>query len=61
MPKAAQWIAEVLPLTHFVRLIRGVMLRAASIPELFPELGILILFTLIMLVLSVLRFHKHLD
>ena len=61
MPKAAQWIAEVLPLTHFVRLIRGVMLRAASIPELFPELGILIIFTLIMLVLSVLRFHKHLD
>jgi ABC-2 type transport system permease protein len=27
MPIAAQWIAEILPLTHFVRLIRGVMLR----------------------------------
>lgn len=27
MPKAAQWLAEVLPLTHFMRLIRGVMFR----------------------------------
>ena len=61
MPKPVQWIAEILPLTHFVRLIRGVMLRAASLPELFPELGILIAFTLITLLLSILRFHKHLD
>ena len=30
MPRAAQWIAEMLPLTHFVRLIRGIMLRGAD-------------------------------
>ena len=31
MPRAAQWIAEVLPLTHFVRIIRGIMLRGATL------------------------------
>ena len=30
MPRVVQWIAEVLPLTHFLRLIRGVMLRGAG-------------------------------
>ena len=30
MPVAAQWIAEVLPLTHFMRLVRGIMLRGAG-------------------------------
>jgi len=61
MPKLAQWIAEALPLTHFVRLIRGVMLRGADIPELYPELGILILITLLTLALAILRFRKRLD
>jgi len=61
MPVVAQWIAEVLPLTHFVRLIRGVMLRAAGIQELLPELGILVLFTSVMLVLAIKRFRKRLD
>ena len=31
MPQAVQWLAEVLPLTHFLRLIRGVMLRGATL------------------------------
>ena len=33
MPKVVQWLAEVLPLTHFIRLIRGVMLRGAGLLE----------------------------
>lgn len=61
MPKLAQWIAELLPLTHFVRLIRGVMLRGADLSEMYTELGILILFTLITLILAILRFSKRLD
>ncbi len=30
MPRPVQWLAEVLPLTHFLRLVRGIMLRGAS-------------------------------
>ena len=61
MPRAAQWLAEILPLTHFIRLIRGIMLRAAELHELATELYILLGFTLVMLTLATLRFRKRLD
>ncbi len=61
MPLPAQKIAEVLPLTHFVRLIRGIVLRGANIGELFGELQALAVFTFITLSLAVLRFRKRLD
>ena len=38
MPRPAQWFAEILPLTHFVRLSRGIMLRGADLSSLWPEL-----------------------
>src|SRR3546814_13632623 len=37
MPRVVQWLAEVLPLTHFMRLIRGIMLRGANLVDLWPE------------------------
>ena len=61
MPKAAQWIAEALPLTHFVRIIRGVMLRGANLIDLWPEATILLGFTAVFMTLAVLRFSKRLD
>ena len=38
MPEIAQWIAEALPMTHFMRLIRGIVLRGAGLAELATEL-----------------------
>jgi len=61
MPRAAQWIAEVLPMTHFMRLIRGVVLRGASLPELSSELSWLGGFILIMMTIAILKFQKRLD
>ncbi|MET0655292.1 MAG: ABC transporter permease [Pseudoxanthomonas sp.] len=61
MPKVAQWIAEVLPLTHFVRLIRGVVLRGANLFELWPDVLALLAFTVVMMSLAILRFRKRLD
>lgn len=61
MPEPAQWIAEVLPMTHFMRLIRGVVLRGASLQELSGELMVLGGFTLVAMTLAVARFHKRLD
>ncbi|MCY1543678.1 putative multidrug ABC transporter permease YbhS [compost metagenome] len=61
MPKAAQWIAEVLPLTHFLRLARGIMLRGAGLADLWLELVVLVVFTLVMLTIAVMRVHKRLD
>jgi len=61
MPRPAQWIAEVLPMTHFMRLIRGVILRGASLQELSSELLVLGIFIAIALTFAVLRFQKRLD
>jgi len=61
MPRPAQIIAEALPLTHFIRLIRGVMLRGASLQELTTELAILAGFIVVLMSLAILRFSKRLD
>ena len=61
MPKAAQWIAELLPLTHFLRLARGIMLRSAGLLELWPEMLALLVFTVLMLSVAVMRVTKRLD
>ncbi len=61
MPRVAQYIAELLPLTHFVRLVRGIMLRGAE-PGMMPrDLAALLLFALVALSLAALRFRKRLD
>ena len=61
MPIPAQWIAEILPMTHFMRLIRGVVLRGASLGDLAGELMILGGFILLAMTFAVKRFHKRLD
>lgn len=61
MPRFAQWIAEVLPLTHFIRLIRGVMLRGAELGELWHEVAALLAFTVVMMAVAILKFRKRLD
>jgi ABC-2 type transport system permease protein len=61
MPEAAQWIAEALPMTHFMRLIRGVVLRGAELWELRGELAVLGGFLIIALTIAVRRFDKTLD
>jgi len=61
MPVIAQWIAQVLPLTHFNVIIRGVMLRGADLPEVWPQLAKLAVFITVMLSIAVARFKKRLD
>ncbi|MCL1635155.1 ABC transporter permease [Luteimonas sp. SX5] len=61
MPKVVQWLAEALPLTHFLRLIRGVMLRGADLWELWPDVLALVAFTAVMMTLAISRFRKRLD
>jgi ABC-2 type transport system permease protein len=61
MPVVAQWIAQVLPLTHFNVIIRGIMLRGADLPELWPQALKLVAFIAVMLLIAVARFKKRLD
>jgi ABC-2 type transport system permease protein len=61
MPRAAQWIAEVFPLTHFVRIIRGIVLRGATLIEVGRDVWPLAVFFVVMMSLATLRFRKRLD
>ena len=61
MPKVAQWIAQVLPLTHFNEIVRGIVLRGAALTDMRPELLKLLAFLAVMLTLAMKRFRKRLD
>ena len=61
MPPLAQWIAQVLPLTHFVAMIRGIVLRGAPLSAMgLPALKLTV-FLLATLAVATLRFRKRLD
>jgi len=61
MPAVAQGIAQVLPLTHFNEIIRGIVLRGAALADMRPELAKLAIFLVVMLSLAMARFRKRLD
>jgi ABC-2 type transport system permease protein len=61
MPQAAQWIGECFPLTHIVRLVRGIMLRSAGFMDMWQDYLALFVFGLMMLSIAILRFRKRLD
>ncbi len=61
MPRIVQHLAQLLPLTHFVDLIRGVVLRGAALREMEVPLLKLLVFTAVVIAAVTLRFHKRLD
>ena len=61
MPSLAQWIAQVLPLTHFIELVRGIVLRGADLADLLLPIYKLVGFTVLALLAVTLRFNKSLD
>ena len=61
MPVFAQYLGEILPNTHFMRLTRGIMLRGATLNDLSGELLTLLAFTAITMFAAVNRFSRRLD
>ena len=61
MPGLARNIAEALPLTHFNRLIRGIVLRGAELQTMLNDVLALVAMMVIMLSLAIRRFSKRLD
>ena len=61
MPKWAQWVGETLPLTHFVRIVRAIMLKGASLSVLHFDVAALAVLMLIAMTIAVLRFRRTLD
>ncbi|MFA5204655.1 MAG: ABC transporter permease [Lentisphaeria bacterium] len=61
MPRWAQWIGEALPLTHFLRNVRGVLLKGNGWAESLPHLWPVALFFAVMLAVGLVRYRRTLD
>lgn len=61
MPQWAQSIGEVLPLTHFLRIVRGIMLKGNGIEEVALQLWQIVLFAMVVLAFGVKRYRRTLD
>jgi ABC-2 type transport system permease protein len=61
MPVWAQWVGEALPLTHFIRIARGILLKGATIAELQVEAFWLVGLMLVAMTIAVARFRRTLD
>ena len=61
MPEWAQWVGEILPNTHFLRVVRGVLLKGNGLAESWPDIWPLILFLFAAGTVSLLRFRRTLD
>jgi ABC-2 type transport system permease protein len=61
MPAWAQWIGEALPLTHYLRIVRSIMLKGSSVEDLRNDALALAGLMLIAMVIAVLRFRRTLD
>ena len=61
MPQWAQWIGNLLPLTHFLRLVRGIMLKGSGVVELWPEVWPILLFLAAAIAVGLAVYRKTLD
>jgi ABC-2 type transport system permease protein len=61
MPEWAQWIGEALPLTHYIRIVRAIMLKGATLDNLQYDAVALLVLTLFAMTIAVTRFRRTLD
>lgn len=61
MPEWAQWIGEALPLTHFLRILRGILLKGSSAADIAPNLWPIALFLVIVAAIALRRYRETLD
>src|SRR6187401_1436429 len=61
MPVWAQWIGEALPLTHYLRIVRAIMLKGASFSDLHYDSAALLVLMLVAMTIAVTRFRRTLD
>ena len=61
MPRWAQIIGEALPLTHFLRIVRGVMLKGSGWADLWPEAAAIGAFTAVVGAVAMARYRQTID
>lgn len=61
MPEWAQWIGTFLPLTHFIRIVRSILLKGSGMMEIFSEVLALAAFMIVALSVGLKRYRQTLD
>ncbi len=61
MPAWAQWIGNLLPLTHFINIVRGIMLKGIGFIDAWVDLWPILVFMMVTLVLALKRYRQTLD
>lgn len=61
MPVWAQWIGEILPLTHFLRIVRGILLKGNGASDIAMDVAALLIFFLAATVIALNRYRQTLD
>jgi ABC-2 type transport system permease protein len=61
MPRAMQWVSAALPLTYYLRILRGVLLKGVGLQHLWMDGAMLALLATVILGMSVIRFSKTID
>ncbi|MEI6861993.1 MAG: ABC transporter permease [Verrucomicrobiota bacterium] len=61
MPQWAQWVGSCLPNTHFLRIVRGILLKGNGLAEIAPEIWPLLLFLAVAMTVGVKRYRQTLD
>lgn len=61
MPQWAQFLGEILPLTHFLRIVRGILLKGNGLSAVLPQVWPLLIFSCVVLTLAFLRYRRTLD
>lgn len=61
MPHWAQNLGSVLPLTHYLRIVRGILLKGNGISDLVPHIWPIAVFCIVVLAVGLLRYRKTLD
>jgi ABC-2 type transport system permease protein len=61
MPQAVQWFTYINPMRYFLEIVRGIFLKGSGIDILWPNLLALAVFGVVILSISIARFHKTLE
>ena len=61
MPEWAQVIGQALPLTHFLRVLRGILLKGNGFPDVWPDIWPILAFGLLVMAFGALRYRRTLD
>ncbi|HEX5378619.1 MAG TPA: ABC transporter permease, partial [Phenylobacterium sp.] len=61
MPAWAQWIGQIIPVTHFLRVVRGALLKGQGLGDMWRELVALLVFVCVVTALAMARYRRTLD